>query len=183
MRCIGESGLGLTPPARIVEFGPGWGNLTEDLVSTGFNVTAVEVDEQFCELIRRRCPNPELLAVTQQDMLSFNPDDLFDAAIFFESFHHCSDHLAMLEKLHRIVRPGGVVFFASEPVQRLNYPWGPRLDGLSLWSTRTYGWLELGFDTSYFDNALSRTGWRGTRRLLGAAMGEPDVIVAVADSV
>jgi SAM-dependent methyltransferase len=182
MRCIGESDLGLTPPARIVEFGPGWGNLTEDLVSTGFSVTAVEVDEQFCELIRRRCLNPELLTITQKDMLTFDPDDAFDAAIFFESFHHCSDHLAMLRNLHRIVRPGGAVFFASEPVQKLHYPWGPRLDGLSVWSTRTYGWLELGFDTNYFETALSRTGWCGTRHLLGAAMGEPDVIVAVADS-
>ena len=34
----------------------------------------------------------------------------------------------------------------SEPVQNLDYPWGPRLDGLSVWSSRTHGWLELGFD-------------------------------------
>jgi len=182
LRCIGEAPLPLSPPSRIVEFGPGWGNLTVDLVSTGFNVTAVEIDAQFCELIRRRCPSPELLTIVQGDMLAFEPDGQYDAAIFFESFHHCSDHLAMLRRLHRIVRPGGAVFFASEPVHKMDYPWGPRLDGLSVWSTRTYGWLELGFDTSYFENALARTGWRGTRRNAGAGTGEADVIVAVADS-
>lgn len=182
MRCIGEASLQLNPPARIVEFGPGWGNLTVDLVSTGFSVTAVEIDTQFCELIRRRCPNPELLSIEQCDMLAFETDDQYDAAIFFESFHHCSDHMAMLRKLHRVVRPGGAVFFASEPVQKMNYPWGPRLDGLSVWSTRTYGWLELGFDTKYFEAALGRTGWRGTRRSVGVGTSESDVIVARADS-
>lgn len=182
LRCMGEPALGLSPPARVVEFGPGWGNLTADLVATGFDVTAVEIDTQFCELIRRRCPNPDLLSVEQCDMLSFEPDEYYDAAIFFESFHHCSDHLAMLNKLHHIVRPGGAVFFASEPVQEMTYPWGPRLDGLSIWSTRTYGWLELGFDAEYFSAALERTGWHGKRRKVGAGISESDVIVAVADT-
>ena len=181
MRCLGDASLGLTPPARIVEFGPGWGNLTIDLVSTGFEVTAVEVDEQFCTLIQKRCLSPENLTVVREDMLAFAPEDLYDAAIFFESFHHCADHLTMLRNLHNIVRPGGAVFFASEPVQKMDYPWGPRLDGLSVWSTRSYGWLELGFDASYFELALSQTGWNAKRRRLGTRMNEADVIVAVPD--
>jgi SAM-dependent methyltransferase len=181
LRCIGDGSVGLRPPARIVEFGPGWGNLTGDLAATGFNVTAVDVDRQFCELIRQRSPSPENLTVTQVDMLEFEPGEPYDAAVFFESFHHCSDHLAMLERLHDIVRPGGTVFFASEPVQKMSYPWGPRLDGLSVWSTRTYGWLELGFDVTYFDRALLRTGWRAERRQLRTRADEADVIVAVPD--
>ena len=111
-------------------------------------------------------------------MLAFSTAEPFDAAVFFESFHHCADHLAMLGRLHDIVRPGGAVLFGAEPVQRLDYPWGPRLDGLSVWSSRTYGWLELGFDNAYFHRALARTGWAGRRVRLGAAMGEEDVIVA-----
>ena len=181
LRCIGEGTAGLVPPGRIVEFGPGWGNLTGDLVSTGFRVTAVEIDDQFCELIERRCAFPTLLTVVKEDMLTFTTQEPFDAAVFFESFHHCADHLAMLRNLHQIVRPGGAVFFASEPVQSMEYPWGPRLDGLSLWSTRTYGWLELGFDSDYFTSALSRTGWRAQRRQVANHPDEADVIVAFAD--
>jgi SAM-dependent methyltransferase len=181
MRCIGDESFGLTSPGRIVEFGPGWGNLTMDLVATGFDVTAVEVDEKFCTLIQKRCAFPENLTVVPGDMLAFDATTPYDAAVFFESFHHCSDHLAMLRKLHEIVRPGGPVFFASEPVQKMDYPWGPRLDGLSVWSTRSHGWLELGFDADYFDDALHRTGWRGRRRLAGGRMGAADVIVAVPD--
>jgi ubiquinone/menaquinone biosynthesis C-methylase UbiE len=155
--------MGLTPPARIVEFGPGWGNLTIDLATMGFEVTGVEVEPQFCALVEQRCPRPEQLTMSAQDMLSFEPGDPFDAAIFYESFHHCADHLAMLEHLHEVVRPDGLVVFAAEPIAAMAYPWGPRLDGYSLWSTRIYGWLELGFDDTYFTEALERTGWKASR--------------------
>jgi SAM-dependent methyltransferase len=164
---------------RVVEFGAGWGNLTADLVATGLDVTAVELDPKFCALVGQRCANgPGDLIVEEGDMLGFETATPFDAAVFYESFHHCSDHLALLDRLHRVVRPDGVVLFAAEPVQRLDYPWGPRLDGLSVWSSRTYGWLELGFDMQYFDAALARTGWKGRRVGLRGRAAETDVIVA-----
>ena len=182
LRCIGDPRLGLAPPARVIEFGPGWGNLTLDLAATGFEVTAVDVGEQFCTLLRARGAGSPRLHVVHEDMLSFTTDEPYDAAVFFESFHHCADHLEMLRRLHRVVHEAGVVFLAGEPVHAMPYPWGPRLDGLSLWSMRTYGWLELGFDRSYFDAALERTGWRGERRALKRRhAGSADVIVARAD--
>ncbi len=173
------SNLGLAPPARIVEFGSGWGNLTLDLAATGFHVTAVEVEERFCALTERRNRHPDRVSVVHAGMLEFEPDEPFDAAVFYESFHHCADHLAMLARLGRIVRPGGVVVWAGEPVAPMAYPWGLRLDGYSLWSTRTYGWLELGFDEAYFALALARAGWRARRHALGAGSRLADVIVAV----
>ena len=51
-----------------------------------------------------------------------------------------------------------------------------------MWSSRTHGWLELGFDSAYFDRALALTGWSGRRLRLGAGAGETDVIVARAAS-
>lgn len=159
----GARGAGVLPPARVVEFGPGWGNLTVDLLATGYTVTAVEVDPGFCELLSSRAPAGAELEIRQADMLSYAPDEPAAAAIFFESFHHCADHRRLLRQLHGVVAPGGVVLFAGEPVQAMPYPWGPRLDGLSLWSTRTYGWLELGFAPGYFEEALRRTGWVADR--------------------
>jgi SAM-dependent methyltransferase len=173
LRCLSD-----LAPRRVVEFGPGWGNVTADRVATGLDVTAVEVDENFCRLVAERGHGPGRLDVEQADMLTFFAGERYDAAVFYESFHHCADHLAMLRHLHGIVRPEGAVFFAAEPVQRLEYPWGPRLDGLSVWSSRTHGWLELGFDERYFFQALARTGWHGERLQAGARPGETDVIVA-----
>ncbi|HEY6624099.1 MAG TPA: class I SAM-dependent methyltransferase [Acidimicrobiales bacterium] len=170
--------MGLNPPGRVVEFGPGWGNLTIDLATMGFDVTGVEVEPQFCALVRQRCPRPEHLTMTAEDMLAFAPGVGFDAAIFYESFHHCADHIAMLHHLHDVVRPDGVVAFAAEPIADMPFPWGPRLDGYSLWSTRVYGWLELGFDNAYFGDALERTGW--TARRFQALDQSPlaDVVIA-----
>jgi len=172
--------LGLTVPARVVEFGPGWGNLTADLSTMGHDVTAVEVDEGFCRLIAARAPSAQ---VVRSGMLEFASafavvptDEPFDAAVFYESFHHCADHLQMLELLHALVRADGVVVFGAEPVDALAYPWGPRLDGLSLWSTRRYGWLELGFDERYFADVLHRTGW--SLEAVGAPGESPPVFVA-----
>jgi SAM-dependent methyltransferase len=174
------STLGLDPPARIVEFGSGWGNLTNDLVAMGFEVTAVEVEARFGALTERRNRHPEpRLTVVQTGMLDFDSPERFDAAIFYESFHHCSDHMAMLGRLAEIVRPGGKVLWAGEPIAPMAYPWGLRLDGYSLWSTRTHGWLELGFDEAYFAEALTRSGWRASRSRLSGGSPLADVIVAV----
>jgi len=172
------STLGLSPPARVVEFGSGWGNLTVDLATMGFEVTAVEVEERFCALTERHNRRPDHLVVVRGGMLDFTTEVPFDAAIFYESFHHCSDHLEMLRRLSTIVRPGGKVLWAGEPVAPMSYPWGLRLDGYSLWSTRTHGWLELGFDETYFAEVLARNGWRATRTRLAAGSPLADIIVA-----
>jgi 2-polyprenyl-3-methyl-5-hydroxy-6-metoxy-1,4-benzoquinol methylase len=166
------------PGQRIVEFGPGWGNLTLQLAMMGVEVTAVEVSPAFGELLRRRAAGNQQLTVVCCDMLEFEARQRYDAAVFFESFHHCSDHLAMLKRLRSTVRDDGVVVLAAEPVTSMPYPWGLRLDGLSLWCTRRYGWLELGFSGRYFDEALRRTGWVSERRRSRSMTALADVIIA-----
>jgi ubiquinone/menaquinone biosynthesis C-methylase UbiE len=163
---------------RIVEFGPGWGNLTLQLAMMSVDTTAVEVAPMFVELLRRRAPANGHLKVVEIDMLDFKAEHPFDAAVFFESFHHCSDHLQMLRSLRSTVTESGIVLFAAEPITWMPYPWGLRLDGLSLFSTRSSGWLELGFDQRYFDEALQRTGWRSERRRSRSMSPLADVILA-----
>ncbi len=167
------------PGQRVVEFGAGWGNLTLPIAMLGAEVTAVEVGRGLAEILRRRAAGLTTLRVVESDMLGFEREgEPYDVALFFESFHHCADHLEMLCRLRRIVTTGGRLAFAAEPVARLAYPWGLRLDGLSLWSTRAYGWLELGFDTGYFAEALARTGWgRGARHRSRSLGPLADVIV------
>ena len=84
----------------------------------------------------------------------------------------------MLSQLHDLLAQGGVILFAAEPIVDLPYPWGLRLDGQSLWSIRQLGWLELGFDRSYFMQALRDTGWVGKRLHSRAISSLPDVVVA-----
>ena len=153
--------MNLTPGARVVEFGPGWGNTTLHLAQMGYQVTAVEIEQDFVELIRRRADAIGVeVKLVNQDMAAFEPSDQFDAALFFESFHHCADHLRLLRNLDKLITPEGLVAFAAEPIAEFPHPWGfVRTDGLTLWSIRKWGWFEQGFDSSYFLRTLLFNGW------------------------
>ena len=93
-------------------------------------------------------------------MVTFEPSEQYDAALFFDSFHHCADHLQMLRSLSETIASDGRVVFATEPIGDFPHPWGfVRTDGLTLWSIRKYGWFEMGFDVSYFFRTLLKFGW------------------------
>ena len=159
--------MALPPGSRIVEFGPGWGNTTMLLARLGYQVTVVDIEANFCELIRRRAvlEGVEVEVVQDDFFWAERCGQRFDAALFFECFHHCDDHLRLLRALHHAVVRGGRLVFGAEPISdAFTMPWGLRLDGNSLWAIRKNGWLELGFREDYFAQALAATGWRGTRQ-------------------
>ena len=90
--------------------------------------------------------------------------DTFDRIIFFEAFHHAIDFGALLRRLRQRLKPDGLLILCGEPVvgtftPGVPYPWGPRLDGLSIFCIRRYGWMELGFTESFLIEALHRNGW------------------------
>ena len=154
--------LALPPKSRVLEFGPGWGNTTIALAQMGHIVTAIDISQQFVDLIQARASRAHAPVRTIVGDFSAIRDleGDFDAVLFFESFHHCTRHLELLASLDRIVAPGGRVLFAAEPIEEEYYvPWGLRLDGESLWAIRRNGWFELGFRRSYFLEALRRSGW------------------------
>ncbi len=154
--------LALAPGSSILELGAGWGNTTVALARMGYDMTAIDIDPTFVGLIIDRA-DKFALSVDARCGTFLDIDQLdraFDAVLFYESFHHCSDHRSMLSKLPQVLRPGGRVFFAAEPIaDSFPYPWGLRLDGESLWAIRRNGWLELGYQESYFVRALQHFGW------------------------
>ena len=154
--------LDLKPGDRILEFGPGWGNTTIQFRQMGYPVTAVDVNPLFLDVIRLRLQKLGLdVDTAAADMLEYRSPTPFERIVFFECFHHCADHVQMIRNLDRLVAPGGMVVFGGEPItDDCSVPWGLRLDGMSVWSTRKYGWLELGFRTDYFRDLLRRHGWR-----------------------
>ncbi len=155
--------MGLPRGAQVLEFGPGWGNTTLAMAKMGYGVTAIDIEQNFVDLIRLRANMEQIpnLAVRQGDFsLIETIGAQFDAVLFFECFHHCSDHLRLMAAFDKVVKPGGIVCFAAEPiVDDFPLPWGLRVDGQSLWAIRRNGWLELGFNTRYFEEAMKREGW------------------------
>jgi 2-polyprenyl-3-methyl-5-hydroxy-6-metoxy-1,4-benzoquinol methylase len=163
--------MDIKPGAKIVEFGPGWGNTTLALAMMGFDVTAIDIEKNFCDLINRRAKQ------TGVKINAINADFLYieqiaepvDAILFFESFHHCSDHLRLIKGLDNAVKEDGKVYFASEPItSNFPIPWGIRLDGESLWAIRKLGWLELGFSEQYFLATLQKFGWVANKHIINS---------------
>jgi ubiquinone/menaquinone biosynthesis C-methylase UbiE len=154
--------MDLRPKSSVLEFGPGWGNTTVCLARMGYDVTAIDIEKNFVELVNERASRKGLkINIMQGDFsLAHTLEKQFDAVLFFECFHHCSDHRSLIAGLDRIVAPGGKVVFAAEPItDDFPIPWGLRLDGESLWAIRNNGWLELGFQETYFRNLLLQHGW------------------------
>jgi 2-polyprenyl-3-methyl-5-hydroxy-6-metoxy-1,4-benzoquinol methylase len=154
---------------RVIEYGPGSGQILLHLARVGCQVTAVDIEPQYLDIIQTQATamglNTEVLCGSFGAAPVGAPP--YDAVLFFEAFHHCLEHQQLINQLHDIVTASGQVVFAGEPIIGANdywrpvipYPWGPRLDLLSLRATRTYGWLELGFQEEYFVRLLLRNGW------------------------
>jgi hypothetical protein len=71
----------------------------------------------------------------------------------------------MLSRLRQRLAPGGRLLLVGEPVVGhpipvVPFPWGPRLDALSVFCIRHHGWLELGFTQPFLLEALQRSGYR-----------------------
>ena len=155
---------GVRPGDRAVEFGPGFGRLTLELARFGVEMTGVEINPLYIRLLREHASREDLpVTLVQSEMLDYRPETRFDRVFFYESFHHCDDHAAMIARLDSLVAPGGAVVFAGEPIDDdFPMPWGVRRDGRSMWAIRRFRWLELGFRTDYFLDLLARNGWTTT---------------------
>ncbi|MBV9388347.1 MAG: class I SAM-dependent methyltransferase [Chroococcidiopsidaceae cyanobacterium CP_BM_ER_R8_30] len=170
--------MNLAPGSHIVEFGPGWGNTTLHFAQMDYKVTAVDSEQSFIDLIKYRTEKVlKKVNFVKGDMLEFSSTTKYNAAVFFSCFHHCSNHLKLLKNLHDLIDDQGLVAFAAEPVADFPYQWGVRLEGMSVWSIRKFGWLELGFNTSYFMKTLLLLGWT-PKRYSSDASPLADVIIA-----
>jgi SAM-dependent methyltransferase len=158
--------MALPPRSRVLEFGAGWGFTSLWLAQLGHSVTVVDIEPCFCDLIARRAVHDGVeIEVVNADFFWIEQiTRTFDAVLFYDCFHHCSDHIRLLTALRDTVTPEGRIFFGAEPiVPDFPVPWGLRLDGWSLWGIRKHGWMELGFRDDYFAGALWQTGWFGRK--------------------
>lgn len=161
--------MNLPVPSKILEIGCGTGALSVHLARMGYDLTAVDINRNFVNLVAKVCEgSPSKVTAIASDMNALNLPAEFDAVLFYESFHHSYDHPATIAKAIQFLKPGAILVLAAEPIipaqcDILPYPWGPRLDGETLRAIRRFGWMELGFTEPYLFDLLLRKGLTFTR--------------------
>lgn len=157
------SSMQLDVGGKVLEFGPGWGNLTIQLALTGYDVTAIDIEKNFLDLIRKRLKQVSCTArIIHGDFLDVQKldNEYFDVIIFQNCFHHCFNFHQLIERIRNVMKLNSKLIFAYEPISNeFLYPWGLRMDGESVYQIRNNGWMELGFKNEYFYKLMDKNGY------------------------
>jgi SAM-dependent methyltransferase len=99
----------ISPPARILDAGCGWGVTLEALESRGYRATGLDVSRQALDRLDR--PNRTLIEadLTRPFESAAVADCAFDAVLALDVIEHLDDDAAALKNLARLVRPDGLV--------------------------------------------------------------------------
>lgn len=128
----------LTPPAKIVEIGPGTGQATKSLAERGYQITGVEIGESLAEIARRELrhfPNVEIITGAFEEVEL--PLESFDLVFSAISFHwikpgwqytkphqllKLEGHIAIVHTHHISDGKGDLFFHASQPIYQKYFP-------------------------------------------------------------
>lgn len=154
--------IDLPQGSRILEMGAGWGNTSLLLAQSGFEVTVLDINPLYLDLITARCRRLGLKIETIEgeflDIIKL--DQQYDAILFYESFHHSLEHKQLLHMVKTRLTKTGKTYFAGEPIiENAPYAWGLNPAGEALFQMHTHGWMELIFDERYFEELLDSLGF------------------------
>jgi 2-polyprenyl-3-methyl-5-hydroxy-6-metoxy-1,4-benzoquinol methylase len=148
------------PNSSALDMGCGWGLSSEILANLGYQVTAVDINPQFVELVRRRAARLDLairpVVGTFED---FRPQETIDLILFYECLHHAVRPWVVLDNLVEKLSSSGTLLLVGESIQSQWWPqWGLRLDPLALYVIRKYGWFESGWSEPFLFRLLASRG-------------------------
>jgi len=152
----------LSDSPKILDLGAGHGLSSEVLAFCGCTVHAVDIDPKLSELSDLRAARRGLdirRSVLSYDDLSSIEPNTYNAAFFFQSFHHSLKPWVLIETLKSKLVEGGVIAFTGEPIQAFWRNWGLRLDQESLYVARKFGWFESGWSHEFLRKCFQRSGF------------------------
>ncbi len=179
--------LNINSGMSVLELGAGDGHISLALARMQCDVHVLDAEPRYLNSIQENAAKFGVSVAVKHALFTDGFDGKkFDRILFFQSFHHELHHGDLLDTLRGMLNPGGFIVFSGEPiVERGNpfvpYCWGPRLDGLSVWCMRKWGWLELGFETGFFVELLMRHGFV-VRRWMNPATGIGNCFIAEPNS-
>ncbi len=158
---------GLRYGTRMIEYGPGFGQIALALARLGVQCSVVDVNPHFITAIERQAEMYSVQIRTLVGEFGDAPegDGTYDLILFYEAFHHSRDPLALLRRLKSRLTPGGRIMLAGEPIYPIGQgimftPWGLRGARDAMAVMRGRGWYEGGFDPDWLGEAFAREGFR-----------------------
>lgn len=163
-----RSGVG--EGSRVLEYGAGFGQVAVAFARLGATVDTVDINPAFCGAVRTIASKYEVDLTPHVGLFGHNPvgrDGAYDLIYFYEAFHHSLDFAVLIPNLKRMLKPGGKVILAGEPIfdgpcDEMPYPWGFRLDWENVAVMRIRGWMELGFQRGFLLSRFAEAGFECT---------------------
>ena len=159
--------LAIKPPARVLDFGCGVGRLSK-LIAERFEVEVVGVDISVS--MRQLAPgyvqHPLFTAISPQllDAWVSRQPGSFDLALTVWVLQHCNDVEAEVDRLHRALRPNGVLFVVDMKYRAVPTSGGWIDDGKSVAEalSRKFQLVHKEpFAAPEADSGLLQSGWMG----------------------
>lgn len=157
-RAIQYSGLQIGD--HVLDMGCGWGTSCELMAFCGLEVTGLDINPRFVELVNTRAKRiGHRVHAVQGSFEDIPGEGLYDAVLYYESLHHAIKPWETLSLVHRRLKPGGKLIFAGEPVNDIWKHWGIRTDPLSIYCIRKFGWFESGWSADFISKCVKRCGF------------------------
>jgi 2-polyprenyl-3-methyl-5-hydroxy-6-metoxy-1,4-benzoquinol methylase len=155
---IALADLGEAP--AVLDMGSGWGLSSELLAFTGCSVTAVDINRRFVELLRQRSSRLGLgIEAVNSSFDAFHTDVKFDAIFFYECLHHAAKPWELLRRCTSWLKEDGKLIISGEPINDIWWKhWGLRLDALSVYCIRKFGWFESGWSLAFLKRVIVDAG-------------------------
>ena len=96
-------------PAEVLEVGTATGYVTAEMAKLGSSVTGIEQDPAMAELARQYCRDMFVGDVEKMDLSGLGQ---YDAIIFGDVLEHLHNPGVVLEKLSRLLKPGGKILLS-----------------------------------------------------------------------
>lgn len=151
-----------TDGSRLLDIGCGYGFFLEQMARKGWAVEGIEISESGREYARQN-----LGLTIHEDPLEergFRPN-CFDTVTLFYVIEHVHDPVGMLQEVHRILKPGGMILLRwphSTPVVKILGPLARKFD---IYHTPYH---LFDFNPGSMKSVLDKTGFREVKHMIGS---------------
>ena len=103
---------------KALDFGAGTGNLTGKLLELGYEVTAVDISPEMCQILQqkyRKYIQTKKLRIINSPIEDVEfKDEKFDLITSYSVLHHLPDYAESIQKLCSFLKKGGIIYLDHE---------------------------------------------------------------------